>query len=272
MSCSVIKRLIEDICETKLPPQPYRALDPYRTLYLGHLSKYYGEGVVSAVNVAVNFETKISRVFGGTVELIGEVEVPIYLIVRIIVGNYDFESKTPLQEQREELQRTGSPSSGHVTLVIINPIFESIEYFDPNGAYTILTPPTIRAVQNYFNTLGRFQYYWIPSGDYCPRQGWQRIARDNYCSAWSLLYATIRILCPQSTREEAVLMLSTQTQDYLRLVMDKWICWLHTYLREMGIIQAYELIQQNLDHPRYDMAYSALFEDYDPVRAMEYLA
>lgn len=106
---------------------------------------------------------------------------------------------------------------GHANMLFINFLENTIERLDPNGAY-ITTPAEYvvqRKIDEFFSNIAKEHgMRYLPPISTCPRLGPQIIAgslsssycrkekKGGFCAAWSLLYAHIRLLTPNSTTLE----------------------------------------------------------------------
>ena len=83
-------------------------------------------------------------------------------------------------------------------------------------------------------------YDFISPMDYCPRFGWQAAAGDAMCANWSLLYAILRIMCPNQSRDIIVDKLLLLGKDKLLDVMQRWHRYIARYIREHKLTILYE--------------------------------
>lgn len=134
----------------------------------------------------------------------------------------------------------------HNNLILFLPDRKEYEWFEPIGAHEqfIGEYDLIRqGLKSYLAKLGEIktpglqEYKLIEGEQVCPYLGLQTFETESFCSAWSGLYAAIRLLCPNIPRQDVVKEILKLGGKDMRLLVVKWINLLYDYAeRKFGKI------------------------------------
>ena len=128
---------------------------------------------------------------------------------------------------------SGLEEGAHANILIINTIFKEMERFEPYGHNVELY--NTESIDFLFEALANdFGYEYIPPLRYCPR-GPQIIERPDYdiralcgeqygyCSAWVTLYAFMRLLNPDYSRENILIDLLRGGPDRIHIKVRQFV-------------------------------------------------
>lgn len=97
--------------------------------------------------------------------------------------------------------KNGSVKGRHSEALIVDSLFQTIEFFEPNGPvvswYTIVSS----FLENEFSALLP-NYKYLSTIEFCPMIGPQAISEEGICGAFSLLFILLRVFNIQHTSGE----------------------------------------------------------------------
>jgi hypothetical protein len=194
------------------------------------------------------------------------------IIVTSLFGEYDFSivpagrSLNPPEQVAKALQEQydSSPDkSGHFTIMLIDNKARTVEYFESNGSETPWLPPTIVVLKQVLASLAESKrvqaasartrtgadqwssYDFIEPGDFCPRISWQSILDNNQtCAYWGTLFAVLRLSCSELSRAQLVEAVLEPGKDFLLNLLQKWHCFMWSYVRKTGILATKQLLDK----------------------------
>lgn len=130
--------------------------------------------------------------------------------------------------------------SGHSTSVIIDIQNETIQYFEPNGPDVSWHEPISKFMEKEL-TNDYPNYSFIPTEEFCPLRGPQRISGLPTCAAFTLFFLWSRIVDPDLESEVLVNELVKYDRDRLQTLIVKFICHLHHYAQYLNLFQLREI-------------------------------
>lgn len=265
--CTFIDDLFDYQCMTELPPDPYTDFGPFRDIFLTYFIKD-NEPVVT-LPIAIDSQgRKMAQIIGKPPNI--SMNKQQIILLHLNIGPYGIYHTSDIKEQTEDLLRNGYLHE-HATVLLINPIERTAEYFEPNGNSVPWNDTVLHLLQQFLSSQGIT--LTIPYNLYCPF-GPQMIAGDQRCGNWSLLYAVLRIRCPDLTGSEITDILTSFTSDQLLRLMDNWTCWLWDYIRFNRIEEAYTTYwyyEPMLDEETAEAVHTELYTLYDIESALTLL-
>jgi hypothetical protein len=137
-------------------------------------------------------------------------------------------------------EETGKPTeTGHANILLINKERQEMERFEPHGHETYIY--SAESMNAYFaNLAALFGYKYISPLDYCPRGPQSREAADaeirrmcqslGYCVAWSTMYALMRLLNPEYSRDEVLADIMKGTPQELHMKARRFTAFMESVL------------------------------------------
>ncbi|SNW62132.1 Hypothetical protein ORPV_228 [Orpheovirus IHUMI-LCC2] len=169
----------------------------------------------------------------------------------------------------------------HSNALLIDSLYGTIEYFEPNGSVFDIYSNISTYLQNVF--LGILpEYKFLSTSDFCPRIGVQAKSQLAICGAFSLLFLLMRVLNEDVTSGELLGILIDLSNAQLKDLMLKFICYINLISNRYNTIRLeeyYETFQtlkkfidfdpelnqlvENLYHDLDLNGLYAIFEDYN---------
>jgi len=285
-SCKLYKDINATRCDLRLTQQTYHDFQTkYLDLFLSHiLSEQHASCVMGTIQVAVHsYRLTPAQQKARTVtyrrgsSIITEYPPPIgYDWARLLssdvdpascgrvrravvpvllrLGNYSGPRTSPVTQLRAEYDQNRRPSGardselwgGHYSVVLIDNVDKTIEYFEPNGSSAAWIEPVLPVLRRLLVEGGvpRFRNYrLIEPGEFCPRVSIQAISQTAMCAFWSSLYTLLRLGCPRVPRDKLVEDLAGRGRPFLLRLLQRWHCYMWAYSRRHKITGARQLLQ-----------------------------
>ncbi|SNW62198.1 Hypothetical protein ORPV_294 [Orpheovirus IHUMI-LCC2] len=249
------------------------------------------------INTIINNKYSMSCNLEGSYNIISEALVPIlisqlrennaqdYCFAQTIYLNENANGDIELMENEEEIKLICDTKSNrfilylidinieqrvrHSNALLIDTLYESIEYFEPNGSI----------YESYANTSSYLQYVFLsilptykflPTNDFCPKIGLQDRTGLGICGSFSLLFLLLRVLNDDATSGEILGILIDLSNKQLLYLMSKFMCYINVSAIKYNVtlLDKYYTIFQSLkwklgNIPGLYKSIDALYYDLD---------
>lgn len=246
--CPKLEAILNTICTTQLTQDIYYSFAKYRHNFIKHIAYESGSCYGGELEFTID-KPEFTKAKLTSEALNLDVCAGRSLIV------VDISWYPPINRNRTPDEAI---TSGHAMMLLIDTHNKIIEFFEPNGPDASWVPIMTLELWEYFNDKPEYTgYTFIEPGEdqYCPTSGLQYVSQDRMCANWSLLYAYLRITCPNVPRADLIEMLRSQGQEYLRHLMQQWHCYMWKYAWDNYIIQAVDaernLWKESLSERKY---------------------
>lgn len=270
VDCWFLDEIFRTPCHKNVS-EVYASFDHYRDLFVKHFTTNFIGAKLGEINITLHGDAEIGEYSGAEVTLIvhpdqkeekkGEERPTLYLIT--------------ITMQPEDPTALLSKVYAHSTLLLVNRKTGTTEYFDPFGTGKSWNEPIMVVIKSLLEGDPEFKgLFFLPPEEICPYLGPQAITRDEYCSHWTLLYAILRLMCPETLPNVLLDYLLGQGTQYVVTLLNYFTCWMSEYAKNTGIIEVtdkLDKIWRKVDDEVYQYAYDLAVNQLDIQGALNYI-
>lgn len=154
--------------------------------------------------------------------------------VDICSGYQDIFNRCPIASYRFILYlidlnfiRDGRMAGRHSEAVLVDSLFGTVEFFEPNGPVASWYPLISSFIENKFKSIFP-TYKFLSTSEFCPIFGPQSVTGLAACGAFSILFLLLRVF-NDLTSGEIIGTLVNLPRSELTLLMNKFICYVVDY-------------------------------------------
>lgn len=116
----------------------------------------------------------------------------------------------------------------HSEALLIDTLFQTIEFFEPNGPAAQWYPVISSFLEYKFSSILP-TYKFLTTGEFCPFIGPQAVSELGICGSFSLLFIILRVSNPDLTSGEVISELVNLSRSQIQTLMRQFICFIVDY-------------------------------------------
>lgn len=160
------------------------------------------------------------------------------VMIRIIFGTFDPKAQT--DQTIVDIEANKSLET-HANVLLIDGKKRTLELFEPGGSYASWTDVVTDTLESYFHNHKLYKdYKFFSPVITCPYVSMQGIVRDSMCANWSTLIGFVVSSCPDADSGGLIKELVGLGKEKLIELMEKWICFMWSFITERGIIELHD--------------------------------
>jgi hypothetical protein len=155
--------------------------------------------------------------------------------------------------------KNGSVNGRHSEAILVDTLFRTIEFFEPNGPVASWYDVVNSYFEYYFAEIFP-DYKYLSTGEFCPSKGPQAKASLPVCGAFSLLFLLLRIKNEELTSGEVIGHLINLSKSELEQLLYQFIYYINNYARIHRLILIQNLYDRILNQIDQDPDVREIFD------------
>lgn len=148
----------------------------------------------------------------------------------------------------------------HSEVVLVDTLYETVEFFEPNGPAASWYNLVNSYFEYYFSELLP-NYRYLATSEFCPNFGPQAKSELPVCGAFSLLFLMLRIKNEDLTSGEVISQLVNLSKSELKHLLYQFICYIDNYARSHKLLSLQNIYDYIVDQLEYDRENRKIFDD-----------